>query len=473
RDLVGFSSCDHPICAECCLKVFVFNEKAVCPKCRNQFSNVIFDKFPNKTYDEYPIENLIGLNLPKLMAANKDTQDSICSILSYNCKCCEKFCANENELIHHLEFSHGLFLCELCIRNLNFFPKDFAYYSNNDLRLHTNCEKTGHPHCGICNKSFFNTDQLIAHRRKDHVTCPLCPDIYFPNVSLLKTHARNLHFLCESGQCSDENVLTVFSNDSELIDHRVFNSRIICHFSELSRKEYKYIDSSRKSRESRNCHKNSVGGLKTESSTLPFVYDPESFPSLISGDSRSKSVQTANAKPKNKPPATPTQQYESNFPLLTKKSALPPVIPFKPPPKAIPTVKLPSAPPKTFSYNVEDFPSLPSQKYVFNHQKQKKKPPIKIEAKNSPEPNSISLLDRLTDVCENYQPKIDDFLVLSGKYHQKKITATSYMKGGNSILGRANMDKLLPYLVESLDGDLKKNLIESTKNKKKYLYLDI
>ncbi|KAF0992688.1 hypothetical protein HZS_2979 [Henneguya salminicola] len=642
KHIVGFSECNHPICCECCMKVCLLKTNATCPICRQSFKTVIFDKFPHKPFEKYNFQHLLNFGSSHLFANNEEILQKLKYITDYRCKSCGKFCENLETLIPHLEQLHDTYLCELCIKNLDFFPKDYTYFTKKDLILHLNDSVSGHPQCPICNHRFFHHDNLSAHQRKDHISCYLCPgNLFVLNIANLKTHARDCHFLCETGACSLFDTVTMFLTESELQDHR-----ILYHFKDLNNLDFNFINNTSEGR----TKKHLISPVSQPQSSVifeqPRLDDLISFPSLINEIVNLKIKKIEPFKPKTKkdvydrefpslvqisqnqaplilpssntikpiPPIIPSikpqikNDYDYNFPSLFKenkqlvepiakgakmvepprmetqsqKSGIQNITKNKIAPKnkvallqlqpnssdlkqetvvqnetrkkssindyehefpslrnrrisvrsmnatQIPTpatntplvkkcwgsehplstnkklnvsvsfvqnkdadkslpVKKGGVSTKTSSKNTpntiikhisqpvtphnvsrkqgfnREFPPLRSSPFQLNEKKERKQ--LSPKTTTLSESTEITLIDRVKDLCNNDQLKFKEFMILSGKYHQNKITSTSYRKRGVNILGKQKMDDLLPYLIDSLDGELKENLIKTTKTK--------
>lgn len=219
----------------------------------------------------------------------------------------------------------------------------------------------------------------------------------------------------------------MFFTESELRDHR-----ILYHFSDLTRAEFLDIDVSSNTRTSKNQQRNEQKTAKPLQE--PCLDDETHFPCLVK----------TNGKPQiNPPPQTPkkhkphklTNMYDEEFPSLVADSQ-PSRKPLRPTVTQKPTQILP--------------------------------PNTACNKKSS----SPTLQEMVKDFCSHDAAKIEQFMVLSGKFYQGKITASSYRKSASFIIGKANMDKLIPVLAGSLQGDLKQNLLKTEKSKK-YISLNL
>lgn len=132
----------------------------------------------------------------------------------------------------HLNIVHKLKLCDLCLKHNKLFPYEFSYYTSKSLHDHVtkgepNTSHRGHPNCKLCHDTFFNNDDLLLHMSREHYHCHLCGrhnsnmHIYFLDYESLRQHFKKQHYVCEKGNCRDEQFTSAFESEVDLHIHQV------------------------------------------------------------------------------------------------------------------------------------------------------------------------------------------------------------------------------------------------------------
>lgn len=112
-----------------------------------------------------------------------------------------------------------------------------------------NTSHRGHPQCQFCNIRYLDKDELYKHLRKEHFYCHFCDadgiqDYYmyvlivniihsslfvmFITFLLLRTyewlrkHYYDKHYLCEEGNCINEQFTSVFRTSIDLQGNAMF-----------------------------------------------------------------------------------------------------------------------------------------------------------------------------------------------------------------------------------------------------------
>ena len=73
----------------------------------------------------------------------------------------------------------------------------------------------------------MDNDELFRHLRKDHFYCHFC-DVdgikeYYPDYNALRDHFKDSHFLCEEGNCKNEQFTSAFRSKIDFQAHFLAN----------------------------------------------------------------------------------------------------------------------------------------------------------------------------------------------------------------------------------------------------------
>uniref|UniRef100_A0A915J1A7 RING-type E3 ubiquitin transferase n=1 Tax=Romanomermis culicivorax TaxID=13658 RepID=A0A915J1A7_ROMCU len=246
-DLLCVGPCDHPVCFECTTRMRVLCLSKECPICRtenelvyvvhfrpemhNYFTNVIAEsqQKQRKLYRNF-LTHKYGICFETVEA-----RDSVFDILAHVCRICHEELEFQSfeELARHMRRVHELFHCELCVEFLKLFSWERKFYTRHDLAQHKRIgdaddkSHKGHPLCKFCDKRFLDQDHLYKHLRKDHYFCHFCDvdgkNMFYTGIKQLKEHLKSSHFLCEIGQCRDEELGVSFRHEIDFKAHKVMH----------------------------------------------------------------------------------------------------------------------------------------------------------------------------------------------------------------------------------------------------------
>ena len=133
-----------------------------------------------------------------------------------------------SKLKEHLRQVHGVQFCKLCLDNLDLFTSERKVYTRQELIAHFRTGDSdgackGHPMCKFCDERFFDRESLFFHVKKNHFWCHFCENDgkveFYPKYSVLKSHFRKEHYLCELGQCLEEQYVNAFRSKVDLQAH--------------------------------------------------------------------------------------------------------------------------------------------------------------------------------------------------------------------------------------------------------------
>ncbi|KAA0197685.1 hypothetical protein HAZT_HAZT001212 [Hyalella azteca] len=156
-------------------------------------------------------------------------------LLEHPCPSCIKPRVFKNFLAlkNHVNQDHQLFFCELCITHLKIFSRERRAYTRSELAHHRrkgdpdDTSHRGHPLCEFCDIRYMDSDELFRHLRKDHFYCHFCDadgkHQFYDDYPALREHFRDSHYLCEEGDCKNEQFTAVFRDKIDLQGHFLDN----------------------------------------------------------------------------------------------------------------------------------------------------------------------------------------------------------------------------------------------------------
>ena len=231
-EIYAVGDCNHYICFKCCTKIRLLCEESLCPVCRKELSKVIFSK--NK-------ETFEVLNRLKLI---KDRQYDVGiffadiaiikeynRILEHRCPVCPNRPPDKTfeGTVAHLRKEHTLFYCEICLKHNRTFTSECKTYSRKDLATHKRVgdaddkSHRGHPLCKYCDERYLDEDKLFHHLRTTHFYCHLCDqeetNEFYGTYLDLREHFKSDHYLCEEGDCINEEFTSVFGSQLDYKAH--------------------------------------------------------------------------------------------------------------------------------------------------------------------------------------------------------------------------------------------------------------
>jgi hypothetical protein len=250
--LWSVSPCGHKICWICSLRLRALYNSKLCPICKSENDFILICKkaedgegFEKKlkslpqnlnhsiAYENEVVkvacENLLQLQCPFNNSMSKSTSTSSITIPSTSTSTskskgavCLKHFKTKFELRKHVQNSHELLICEICLDHKKCFTVELALYNRTSLHKHQ--REANHPRCQVCDRIFYSEDELNEHCRDDHELCHICqrsgrPGRYFLNYSRLEEHFGKEHYLCPEPLCR-ELKFVVFENELEYKAHQ-------------------------------------------------------------------------------------------------------------------------------------------------------------------------------------------------------------------------------------------------------------
>lgn len=190
------------------------------------------DKTANNNTSPKKRSNIKDVNLDKEQSRGSPDLDEDLQGLTTVPQISNKVFRNVLDLKNHLYYIHKLKLCDLCLTHNNLFSFEYSYYDKKELIKHMNqgeknTSHKGHPTCQLCQGVFFNQDELLFHMARDHYHCHFCARsssnfrVYFSDYSSLREHFKSHHYLCEKGNCRNEQFTSAFEHDIDYQMHLV------------------------------------------------------------------------------------------------------------------------------------------------------------------------------------------------------------------------------------------------------------
>ena len=152
-------------------------------------------------------------------------------IIENRCKLCAHLPPFKSfaRLREHINRTHNLHFCDICVDNLKLFPAEFKLYTRQKLTAHRrdgdvdDSSYKGHPYCQFCDERYLDNDALHMHLRKQHFWCHFCESDgkqdFYPDLHYLQLHFKKEHYLCEEGHCQREVLTSAFRNEIDYKAH--------------------------------------------------------------------------------------------------------------------------------------------------------------------------------------------------------------------------------------------------------------
>ena len=167
-----------------------------------------------------------------LFFQSRDLHSDFLDLLGYWCPICLDLPAFRSfrKLREHVNKTHDLHYCDICVENLKLFPSEFKVYTRPKLNTHRregdpdDLSYKGHPLCRFCDERYLDNDALHMHLRKEHFWCHFCENDgkqdFYPDIYSLRVHFKKQHYLCEEGDCYSNILTSAFRNEIDLKAHQ-------------------------------------------------------------------------------------------------------------------------------------------------------------------------------------------------------------------------------------------------------------
>jgi len=237
--LYACGSCEHlGACSMCFLRLRSISKSKQCPVCRTSLDLVFATYAPEQSFTSLQANYHNGsthqahqdLHLDSKMVFPKEhLRSHVLPLYSYKCPVenCNTDCKEHKRLQSHLQGSHNLRHCELCVQNKQVFPSELTVYTSVDYIAHLKGGeggKDGHPSCSYCQTYFYNKSDLFAHVNAEHKVCTLCNSDgnqkYYRDQTMLHQHYQTSHFTCEESSCVAKPRMTPYRSLFDLQAHK-------------------------------------------------------------------------------------------------------------------------------------------------------------------------------------------------------------------------------------------------------------
>ncbi|PVZ99132.1 hypothetical protein BB558_004844 [Smittium angustum] len=443
--------CNHHCCTVCSLRLRSLYKSNSCPYCKAELSEVYYISDNTRTFsqlkdiDKEFFDEEIGFVCEK-----KVIFDDCYRILSFSCPV--RNCRYVDDdgwdgLRLHISKTHNMFLCDLCIEHKKVFPFEHSVFYPGGLRRHyktgNNLDFNGHPECGFCRISFYDSDMLYDHCRKNHEQCFICQKsgvqnhAYYKNYISLVEHFESDHYPCRHPSCLDRKFV-VFKSDIDLKAHELeeHGKNIIGQRAKWEAKKvpiqlvyssYNGPETSGRNNSSRGESSNRKNqSSETRNKVSQTVPSSNVVSSTESNDANS-SLQSSKKIGKGPEPQNKLEQTENKQTIDEEK--------FKPKPKGYGKLTTSGTVP---SGNTSSPPPALD--------------PLTVKAHSE-------LLNKVSSILNNNQPKIENFRKFTTQLKKSEITGKQYVEQLSSTLFKNEKD--LNYVVKTISDLIKDENITS------------
>ncbi len=224
---VSLGPCNHnEVCSKCSLRSRVLLGNRSCFYCKSKQNRVVITGDISRTWESFS-ESIGGnycfneLKLDKESGAFfhgdkhlKDTQRKLRGFTCNSGNCTNVSFNNLKDLTVHLQATHQLKICGICVNAKQKFVSELPRYTKKQLDIHIRKGNpkegfNGHPHCHFCRTKFYGDDELFKHLHEKHFKCHVCDQLgkknqYKRNYKELEDHFRRDHFICEQESCLEK-----------------------------------------------------------------------------------------------------------------------------------------------------------------------------------------------------------------------------------------------------------------------------
>ena len=192
---------------------------------------VFFTSDPHAKFSDFKDKTIFNADF-QIYFQTKDCLKAFEKLIEERCNICSSRSPSFKSIIElndHLRNEHDRYTCDICVNNLKIFSEERRYYKKSELVKHldegdSDRSYTGHPKCEFDGVRFIDKEDLNRHLRRDHYHCHLCDTtksvVYLATYVDLKKHFGTYHFLCEEGDCKNDELTKVFKTDLDLQVHK-------------------------------------------------------------------------------------------------------------------------------------------------------------------------------------------------------------------------------------------------------------
>lgn len=238
--IATIGSCDHTgMCSICIYRMRSLGKDVNCPMCKTKNEHVICCEV-----DQGKVPPLFGTftiwgetcspghysydHKSQMFFPTEYYKKVIEPLWVKHCPVCSTTKRDMKTLKMHLQTTHSLMMCWLCLEHKQCFPCEQTIYTQAEYERHLhhgdNDGSEGHPNCEFCKKRYYDKYMLFFHLQKDHYTCHVCEKSlgvkyrYYEDYSSLSEHFRKKHYICEHPSCLEQKFV-VFVDEISLLAH--------------------------------------------------------------------------------------------------------------------------------------------------------------------------------------------------------------------------------------------------------------
>lgn len=231
--LCTITECGHnDVCSICFLRMRAIKNNNQCSMCKTVLERVICSDIDGNWSDYDIMNDSIG---PGFLLDHKSNmffpstyfQTHIQQLFEWKCKQCNQNFRNSEDFQNHLRKVHKSKLCNLCVKNRDYFPSEHIVYTESEYVQHlvegNKFGFLGHPSCALCGQRHYDRAELFKHLNKEHYSCDICEKsnsqyVFYNKYDDLERHFRTAHFICEEPECL-MNRFVAFASQFDLNHH--------------------------------------------------------------------------------------------------------------------------------------------------------------------------------------------------------------------------------------------------------------
>lgn len=225
--------CNHrDVCLRCGLRLRLLLNDSKCPICKTSLPQIVVSKDKDRPFEELLRGQLVE-GPSGVWFEDREERDMAERMAGVQCwleGCQNVRTGSRNGLKKHLEVTHKLRFCEICLKNRVVFLCEQRLFTPRDLDKHI---MTGddfgpcHPQCLFCKNRYFDEQSLRNHLQEEHFACGICEEscksLFYADYERLQRHFIKAHYFCQELVCL-QHQFVVFRTYVEFHHHR-----IACH----------------------------------------------------------------------------------------------------------------------------------------------------------------------------------------------------------------------------------------------------
>lgn len=225
--------CSHrDLCLPCGLRLRLLLNDPKCPICKTALCQVVVSRDTERLFEDLRTGPLVE-GPQGVWFEHSEDREAAERLIGVQCwlKGCEGTrISSLNGLKRHMETTHKLRFCEICLKSRVVFPSEQRLFSSKALEKHIvagdDCGP-GHPQCLFCKSRYFSEQELKHHLQEEHFSCGICSESckwqFYADYERLQRHFIKAHYFCQELVCL-QHQFVVFRTYVEFHYHR-----IACH----------------------------------------------------------------------------------------------------------------------------------------------------------------------------------------------------------------------------------------------------